>query len=51
MSAMSAAGEVIEPPGADVAAFHERKHRVFQRMFDDLVAYRSIMAGAPRASR
>jgi FGGY-family pentulose kinase len=50
MSAMSAAGEVIEPTGGETAAFHERKHRVFQRMFDDLVAYRGIMGSAPPAS-
>lgn len=43
MSAMSAAGQVIEPAGGATAAFHDAKHRVFHRMYDDQIAYRSLM--------
>ena len=45
---LNARGEVFlgffEPPtGGAVASFHEAKHRVFQRMYEDQVAYRSMM--------
>jgi D-ribulokinase len=43
MGAMNAAGEVIEPSGGEVAALHSAKHRVFQRMFEDQMAYRELM--------
>ncbi|MBN1478048.1 FGGY-family carbohydrate kinase [Candidatus Sumerlaeota bacterium] len=45
MGAMNAAGEIIKPSGGDVAAFHGAKHRVFQRMFEDQMAYRELMGG------
>jgi FGGY-family pentulose kinase len=43
MGAMTSAGEVVAPSGGEVAAFHERKHRVFLRMHDDHMAYRAMM--------
>lgn len=45
MAAMSRVARVIEPSRGDVAAFHDRKHQVFLRMYDDQVAYRRIMQG------
>lgn len=46
MSAMSRAKTVIEPSGGDVARYHERKYRVFLRMYEDQMAYRREMAGS-----
>jgi FGGY-family pentulose kinase len=43
MEAMSGAGTVVSPRGGDVAAYHARKHAVFQRMYGDQLAYRSLM--------
>jgi ribulose kinase len=43
MAAMSRAARVIEPAGGEVAAFHAAKHRVFQRMHEDQMAYRAVM--------
>jgi len=45
MGAMTRAGRVVQPAGGEVADFHERKHRVFLRMHDDQMAYRSTMSG------
>ncbi|MBW2461526.1 MAG: FGGY-family carbohydrate kinase [Deltaproteobacteria bacterium] len=45
MGAMSAAGETIEPGGPEVRAYHDRKHAVFLRMYDDQMAYRNLMDG------
>jgi FGGY-family pentulose kinase len=39
MAAMSRAGETISPAGGAVARFHEAKHRVFHRMYEDQLAY------------
>ncbi len=50
MGAMNAAGETIEPAGGEVRAFHERKQRVFQRMYDDQMAYRALMSDQPSAT-
>ena len=44
MGAMSAAGRVVEPRGGAVAAYHEKKHRVFLRMYEDQMAYRALMS-------
>ncbi len=44
MGAMSAAGTVIEPTRGPVADFHDKKHRVFQRLHEDQLAYRALMA-------
>jgi FGGY-family pentulose kinase len=45
MGAMSAADRVIEPASGAVARYHEAKHRVFQRMYQDQMAYRELMRG------
>lgn len=44
MGAMSAAGRVVEPRTGAVAAYHEKKHRVFLRMYEDQMAYRALMS-------
>lgn len=49
MGAMSAAGAFIEPERGAVAAYHDAKYRVFHRMYEDQLAYRSIMAGQSEA--
>ncbi len=43
MAVMSHAGEIIEPAGGAVSAYHEAKREVFHRMYDDFIAYRSLM--------
>lgn len=43
MAAMTESGTVVLPNGSDVKAFHDRKHRVFTRMYDDQMAYRALM--------
>jgi FGGY-family pentulose kinase len=43
MRAMNAVASEVRPSGGEVAAYHERKHRVFQRMHDDQVAYARLM--------
>jgi D-ribulokinase len=43
MGAMSEADRVIEPADGTVAGYHAAKHRVFQRMYDDQMAYRALM--------
>jgi ribulose kinase len=42
MAAMSKVASVLEPSSGS-RAFHEAKHRVFLRMHDDQLAYRSLM--------
>ncbi len=44
MAAMSRAGAVVEPGEAAVRAYHDAKYRVFQRMYDDQMAYRDLMS-------
>lgn len=44
MSAMNQAGQTVEPTPGAVAAYHQAKHAVFQRMYGDFMAYREIMA-------
>jgi FGGY-family pentulose kinase len=44
MGAMSEAGKIVEPAGGAVKAFHDKKHEVFLRMYEDQMAYRRIMA-------
>jgi hypothetical protein len=44
MSAMNAAGSELRPAGGVVGDYHARKHRVFQRMADDQLAYRQLLA-------
>ena len=43
MSVMSKAGRVIEPARGAVATYHAAKQRVFQRMYEDQMAYRGVM--------
>jgi ribulose kinase len=45
MSAMCRPGEKIHPEGGSVAAYHEAKHAVFHRMYEDQVAYADLMDG------
>ncbi len=47
MARLSAVGERIRPAGGAVARYHDAKHAVFQRMFDDYLAYREIMQSRP----
>ncbi|MTJ80488.1 MAG: FGGY-family carbohydrate kinase [Telmatospirillum sp.] len=47
MGAMTRAGTVIEPGGGPVREFHDAKYRVFQRMYEDQMAYRDLMAAVP----
>ena len=44
MAVMNAAGETIEPTGGPTARYHEAKHAVFLRMYEDLMGYREKMA-------
>jgi hypothetical protein len=44
MGKMSGSSAVVTPAGGDVAAYHEKKHRVFLRLYDDQMAYRTLMA-------
>ena len=44
MTAMSGEGAEVAPPESRVRDYHERKHRVFQRMYADQLAYRELMA-------
>ncbi len=46
MAAMSRAGSVIEPGDAAVRRFHDAKYAVFQRLYQDQLAYRGLMASA-----
>ncbi len=43
MGAMNRADVVTAPGSAAVRAYHEKKHRVFQRMYADQLAYRDTM--------
>jgi len=44
MAAMTRTARVIEPNRA-TRAFHDKKHAVFLRMYDDQMAYRALMEG------
>ncbi len=44
MGAMTSAARTLEPAGGEIAAFHDKKHRVFLRMYEDQMAYRQLMA-------
>jgi FGGY-family pentulose kinase len=43
MGAMSAAKEVVVASRGEVARFHEKKHQIFHRMYEDQLAYAGIM--------
>lgn len=42
MAALSAAGEILEPATGETRRYHDGRHRVFLRMYDDQIAYRSM---------
>jgi len=44
MASLSRVGSRIEPAGEGVAAFHDAKYQVFQRMYRDQLAYRKLMS-------
>jgi FGGY-family pentulose kinase len=44
MAAMNGVGETIQPTGEAAKHYHDAKHQVFQRMYDDFMAYREMMA-------
>src|SRR5262249_30181295 len=46
MAAMNEAASLVEPTGGAVAKFHDAKHLVFQRMYEDQISYRAIMGEA-----
>ena len=43
MAAMSGSGTVLTPRGGEIAAYHQKKFEVFERMQADHAAYRAIM--------
>lgn len=43
MCAMGGVGRRMEPSRGDVARYHDAKHAVFQRMYEDQLAYRGLM--------
>lgn len=43
MTKMSAAGEIIEPRRGSVSDYHDAKHEVFLRMYDDQIRYNTLM--------
>ncbi|MBT3341452.1 MAG: FGGY-family carbohydrate kinase [Gemmatimonadetes bacterium] len=46
MGAMNRVGETIESASGAVRQYHDAKYAVFQRMHDDFMAYREMMASA-----
>ncbi|MGQ9367231.1 FGGY-family carbohydrate kinase [Azospirillum sp. ST 5-10] len=49
MSGMSRAGRVVPPADGALRGYHDRKYRVFQRLYDDQMAYRALMAPSATA--
>lgn len=45
MAAMTRPGRVIAPAEGALRAYHDRKYRVFLRLYEDQTAYRGIMSG------
>jgi FGGY-family pentulose kinase len=45
MAAMNAVGGELSPQRGAIGEYHARKHRVFQRMYDDQRGYAALMAG------
>lgn len=45
MASMNDVERVVLPGQGEVRAYHERKHRIYQRLNEDQKAYRAIMAG------
>lgn len=50
MKVMSGVGERIEPRGGEVRRYHDAKHRVFHKMYEDFQTYRQMMV-APVSDR
>lgn len=46
MDAMSGTSTVIEPASGAAAAYHDARQRVFQKMYEDQLSYRTLMSGA-----
>ena len=44
MGAMSGSSAVVTPTHGEVARYHEKKHQVFLRLYEDQMAYRALMA-------
>jgi len=44
MATMNRTGSFVQPGNTAVRDYHERKHRVFHRMYDDQIVYRATMA-------
>jgi len=44
MGAMTSAGSIHEPSGEDARAYHDKKHRIFHRMYEHQLEYRGLMA-------
>jgi FGGY-family pentulose kinase len=49
MTAMSGEGAEVAPPENRVRDYHDRKHRVFQRMYADQIAYRELIGETQRS--
>jgi ribulose kinase len=45
MDAMNGVAHIVTPGVGEVAAYHERKHRVFLQMHEDQLGYRALMSG------
>ncbi len=43
MAAMSGSGQVIKPATGSLVSYHNRKYRVYHRMYGDQKAYREMM--------
>jgi FGGY-family pentulose kinase len=43
MAAMESPGEVIRPEAGAIRDYHEKKYRVFHRMYEDFMTYRELM--------
>jgi len=51
MTNMGAAHKVVEPHRGEVTAYHNAKHQVFLRMYQDQMHYKSLMDQASRCER
>ena len=43
MADMNKVGEIIEPAKGETSKYHEAKYKVFQKMYEDQMAYKQIM--------
>jgi ribulose kinase len=44
MGAMNHAESIVSPGAAAVRSYHAQKHGVFSRMYEDQLAYRTLMS-------